>query len=36
MPVFLAIEFLNAVIPNNLFQENENPNLPIFIKLFFV
>jgi hypothetical protein len=36
MSVFLAIEFFNAVIPNNLCQEKENPNLSKFIKLFFL
>jgi hypothetical protein len=29
MPVFLAILCLAAVTPISLFQENENPNLPI-------
>jgi len=33
-PVFLAKLRLAAVIPSNLFNENENPNFPIFLILF--
>ncbi len=29
MPVFLANELFAPEIPNNLFHEKENPNLPI-------
>jgi len=29
MPVFLANRCLACVMPNNLFNENENPNLPM-------
>ena len=32
-PVFLAKLCLAAVIPSSLFNENENPNFPIFYNL---
>jgi hypothetical protein len=35
-PVLLAIFCLNAVIPNALFHEKENPQIPIIIQLYLI